>query len=73
MKDKMLNNKQKEKLDKLKELWMKEAEEYFDGVGKNKTMEDDQKLHPHLDGGASLELLRIQKKYQKQIEEILGE
>lgn len=73
MKENELNDEQKERIERIKELWMKEVDEYFANREKNKTPEDDQKLHPHLDGGVSLELLRIQRKYQAKIQEVLSE
>lgn len=72
MGEKVLSKEQEEKLKEIEKLWLKEVDEYFVDKEKNETMEDDQKLHPHLDGGARPELLRIQKKYEKQIKEILG-
>lgn len=73
MKENELNNEQKERIERIKELWMKEADEYFINKEKNKIPEDYQKLYPHLDGGVSPELLRIQRKYQAQIQEVLKE
>ncbi len=71
--EKVLSKEQEEKLEEIEKRWLKEVDDYFEDKEKKETIEDDQKLHPHLDGGASPELLRIQKKYEKQTKEILGE
>jgi hypothetical protein len=64
MSDRTLTPKQKDKIKKIREKWLEEAEPYLKD-------EANDRNKMALDGGSTTALAQIQLKYNKQIQEVL--
>jgi hypothetical protein len=69
MSERKLSKEKEEKIKKIKQQWLDEADEII----KHDDEKNMQIHHSDLDGEASLTLAMIQDKYKKQIQEVLNE